>query len=243
MTKRDQLNRIEVLLSKLDAAVVVRDPGNARSAEQFEGLRKQIGLAAKNHRVHVSHLLSLADSIHKGASIELLSDRVNDFLLELGVERLNEVTHVELFEITESIDAETDGFEVIEPAIVEVLESGSINPIRLGKARKLVAPRTSVSGEVIEVVREVQENTGASTPPQPARPSPSLVVGISVFLVLVGFLLGRFVFNGSDSADSPSVVTTTVDLTESTEDTQTTSTTSITITPTTEAGGTQTTEG
>jgi hypothetical protein len=236
MSKRTQLNRIEVLLNKLEAAVVVRDPGNARSAEQFEGLRKQIGLAAKNHRVHVAHLLSLSDSIQRGASIELVSDRVSDFLSELGVQRLNEVTHVEVFEIVESVDAEIDGFEVIEPAVIEVLESGHINPIRLGKARKLNGPRPPETFEK----GETTQSSPVLTPARQEGLNVPVLTVISVLTLLVGFIFGRFVFDGSDSPSPPSVVSTTVASNESTNDSQTTSTT---VTSTTDNASSRTTEG
>ena len=76
MSKKSQLERIENLLNRLDSAVVVRDPGSARAAEAYDGLRKQITQSGKNHRIHTAHLLSLSDSLERGAGIELIRDRV-----------------------------------------------------------------------------------------------------------------------------------------------------------------------
>jgi hypothetical protein len=207
--------------------------------------------AAKNHRLHLSHLLGLYDSIQRGASIELVSNRVNDFLFEIGVQRLNEVTRVELFEILESVDAEIDGFEVIEPALFEVPESGGIIEHRRGKARKLNGPRPPETFEK----GETAQSTSVLTPARQESLNVPLRTGISVLLLLVGFIFGRFVFDGSDSTSPPTVVSTTVASNESTKNSQTTSTTvtsttvtsttvtSTTVTSTTENASPQTTKG
>jgi hypothetical protein len=207
MGNRNRLERVERLLERLDAAVVVRDPGNARSAEQFEGLRKQIALAAKNHRVHVAHLLSLSDSARKGASLELLSERIEDFLAELGVTRISEYLHPDLFDVVETVEGAADGIEVLEPAVVEKMESGELNRLQLGKVRKVVGPPIEVvpTVEPVEMARmSTSREDGVGKSPKAARQ-----VVLAVALLLIGLLMGRLVFGGSDAAeDSPSTTTT-----------------------------------
>jgi hypothetical protein len=212
MSRVERLARIEALLQRLDAAVVVRDPGNARAAEQFEGLRKQIALAAKNHRAHVGHLLSLSDSAKKGASAELLGERVDDFLAELGVMRISEYTYPELFEVVEEIEGNSDKTEILEPAVVERLESGEFNRLRLGKVRKTFGPQPEhpvvpkLEGETTrDEFSSVTVNVDSSAPPR-------LLLGIvAVALTLLGILLGRTVFDGSDQeVDSPPAASTVV---------------------------------
>jgi hypothetical protein len=236
MSKQEQLNRIENLLNRLDAAVVSRDPGNARSAEQFEGLRKQIGLAAKNHRVHVAHLLSLSDSIQRGATLELVKDRVNDFLNELGVRRLLEVNYEELFEIVEVIESDVNGYEVLEPAVIEELEGGNINPLRLGKAKKFVAPQP------VSTVEPLHEHPKEDSPEKQEIDSP--IVGtttrvapiiVAIALLLAGVLFGRFVLGESDSPTSPVDTTSLVGTSEpsTTEAKSTATSTSTSLLPAT----------
>jgi hypothetical protein len=208
MGNRNRLERVERLLERLDAAVVVRDPGNARSAEQFEGLRKQIALAAKNHRVHVAHLLSLSDSARKGASLELLSERIEDFLAELGVTRISEYLHPDLFDVVETVEGATDGIEVLEPAVVETMESGELNRLQLGKVRKVVGPPIEVvpTGEPVEMSRKsISREDGVGKSPKTARQ-----VVLAVALLLIGLLMGRLVFGGSDAAEDSPATTTTV---------------------------------
>lgn len=135
--KNDRLDRIEALLQRLDAAVVVRDPGNARSAEAFDGLRKLMIQSGTSRRSHVAHLLSLSDSIEREAPLELIRDRVNDFLLELGISRSTDVSRTDFFEV---IDGEGSGLECVVPAVVERLEDGRVNLVRHGKVRRVSAP-------------------------------------------------------------------------------------------------------
>lgn len=142
MPRREQLDRIERLLERLDAAVVVREPGNARSAEAFDGLRKQIIQSGKSHRSHVAHLLSLEDSIERGANVSLVRDRVGDFLRELGIERTTDVRMADWFEVVEGAGPL---LECIQPAVIERLDGNHVALVRLGKARALPTPEISVN--------------------------------------------------------------------------------------------------
>jgi hypothetical protein len=140
MRTRRYLERIENLLNRLDAAVVVRDLGNARSAEVFEGLRKTIIRSGKSHRSHIAHLLALQESLDRGATLNLIKNRVSDFLRELGVEKLTSLEMRDWFEI---VGGTGDGLELVEPAIVERLSDGSLLVLQLGKARRIDIPKES----------------------------------------------------------------------------------------------------
>lgn len=163
-TKR-YLEEIWMLLNKLDAAVVVRDPGNARSAEVFEGLRRTILQSGKSHRSHVAHLLALQESLERGATLDLIKNRVSDFLRELGVEKLTSLEIRENFEIVGGIG---DGLELVEPAIVERFSDGSFSVIQLGKAKRIEIPKESsvVSQEITMApdAERAQNTTDAGDP-------------------------------------------------------------------------------
>jgi hypothetical protein len=207
---KEQIHQIRLLLERLDAAVVVRDPGNARSAEAFDGLRKSILVSSKNHRTHIAHLLSLSDSLERGGSIELIRERVNDFLFELGVKRVSEPLHLEMFEIIEVIEGENDGFEVLEPAIVEQLENGEFSIIRLGKARRIQGP----TEKPIETIAEESAIQLPSTNNLIAKSNSTKWIQwfIAIALgLLVGLLLSTL-FDGSSSSDNPPDVTTPTEL-------------------------------
>lgn len=196
-----QLQEIRDLLLKLDAAVVVRDLGNARSADAYEGLRKQLNLAVKSHRSHVGHLVSLSDSLDRNADVELIRDRVNDFLQELGIKTIRDyVPH--LFDVVETIDGTEDGYEIIEPAIAEELEVGGPSPIRLGKVRKINGPILDTMPDPIPT--EIEEVSG-EIETQSVAPSP--IVGqvlLAIGSVVIGLLLGWVLFQSDgNSVDKP----------------------------------------
>ena len=202
MFKRSQLGRIENLLQRLDAAVVVRDPGSARAAEMYEGLRKQIIQSGKNHRMHLSHLIALQDSIERGADIELIRDRVNDYLIELGIQKTSDTSHIDSFEV---VEGEGSNFECIEPAIVEVLDDGSIRTHQLGKARR-------VPGPIVEPIELTQ--TEPTELLEPELPALNFFSGLKKFLLILivllgGIRLGMTLFDKSDAPENK-VSTTTI---------------------------------
>lgn len=202
MFKRSQLGRIENLLQRLDAAVVVRDPGSARAAEMYEGLRKQIIQSGKNHRMHLSHLIALHDSIERGADIELIRDRVNDYLIELGIQKTSDTSHIDSFEV---VEGEGSNFECIEPAIVEVLDDGSIRTHQLGKARR-------VPGPIVEPIELTQ--TEPTELLEPELPALNFFSGLKKFLLILivligGIRLGMTLFDKSDAPENK-VSTTTI---------------------------------
>lgn len=202
MSKRSQLSRIENLLQRLDAAVVVRDPGSVRAAEMYEGLRKQIIQSGKNHRMHLSHLIALQDSIERGADIDLIRDRVNDYLNELGIQKTSDTTHIDSFEV---IEGEGSNFECIEPAIIELLEDGSIRTHQLGKARR--AP-----GPIVEPSEQTQfEATESIAPELPELDFFSAFKKFFLILVVLlgGIRLGMTLFDKSDAPENK-VTTTTI---------------------------------
>lgn len=138
MRVKRQLEEVRRLLDKLEAAIVVRDPGNARSAEVFDGLRRTIIQSGKSHRSHIAHLLALQESLDRGAELELIRNRVADFLRELGIEKISNPEFREAFDV---VGGSGDGIEMIEPAIVEHMSDGSITIFQQGKVRRFEIPK------------------------------------------------------------------------------------------------------
>ena len=127
-----KLDEIRSLTERIEAALVVRDPGTARSAEAFEGLRKQVAAASRNRRVHLSHLVTLATDIEKGANLETISRRIEDLLRESGVGRTRDTAIAGAFDF----DGVGDDVVVHEHAWVDVLEDGSAIVLRQGRAER-----------------------------------------------------------------------------------------------------------
>lgn len=212
MTRHDRqlLEQIRELLIRLDAAVVVRDPGSARAAEAFDGLRNQINKAAKNRRTHQAHLLSLHDSLRRGAAMELIRDRVSDYLSELGLAETSDTGKLDLFDI---VEGEGEGIECLEPAWVETLENGAVSPVRLGKARRVPLPEaihpepephveeTSGFETASALATAAAEITVATVSDTPAGLSSKFVAAIGATCLVLGGIIGLAI--GGDDNSSP----------------------------------------
>jgi hypothetical protein len=166
---REQLDRMEVLLQRLDSAVVVRDLGSARAAEAFDGLRKSVIQASKSHRVHVAHLIALDESIRSGGTLDLVRLRVAEYLRELGIERLESPEILEAFDIVGDVDGD---IEVLEAAIVERGDEGRTSILRVGKARRTARPSVT-QGSRVDTATEVSEISSV-VPSSEGDPVPNL---------------------------------------------------------------------
>jgi hypothetical protein len=204
MSRRAQLLRIESLLNRLDSAVVVRDPGNTRSAEAYDGLRKQITQSGKNHRTHMAHLLSLSDSLERGADIDLIRDRVNDFMNEIGLQRTTDTSMEHVFEI---VEGDGSGLECIEPAVIELLDGGTYAPVRLGKARRIKGPEPviTVGHGIDEIGSELTNDVTGDFFQFPIWRA----LGVLTATLLLGIILGRTFFTGNSDAPTKEETTTT----------------------------------
>lgn len=238
MARHDQNQALMIemltLLNRIETALVVRDPGSKISADAYDGLRKMLLQSSKNRRIHVSHLLSLSDSLKREASIDQVRDRVNDFLLELGVSYWSDTSLTEVFDV---VEGDGTSLECIEPAVVEKLEDGRIVEVRRGTARRVPGPESeSVVAAESTVTTGPSEESGLAqsvsteqttvevtdVSPRNRRFVPMVVVAS----VIAGFLIGLVASSGSDN--SPITTTTTVAVS--------TSTTIDSSTTTTEAG-------
>ena len=161
----ERLVQIQALLERIDAALIVRDPGTTRSAEAFDGLRRQIAYAAKARRSHVSHLLALDESIRTGGNIDLIAARLKEYLRELGIERIYDTSLSEAFDIAGDRSGE---IEVVEPAVIEREEDGRVTVLRVGKAIRTVRPEPEP--ELVEVVSQEAPAEPVEAQPQTEEP-------------------------------------------------------------------------
>jgi hypothetical protein len=122
-------------LTRLETLLIVQDPKGPLSADAYDGLRKSVVHATQARRHHISHLISLRDSLERNASQELLSDRVSEFLNELGVSWIDDPKHAELF-VREGNpkDGEPGEWVCTRPAVVSQAETGELMLHRQGTA-------------------------------------------------------------------------------------------------------------
>lgn len=231
MSKRNQLRAIESLLERIDAAIVVRDLGNARSAEAFDGLRKSILMATKSRRTHISHLVSLDESIRNGGSLDLVKARLAEYLNELGIERLTDLRHLECFDVVGDSEGE---IEVLEPAVVERADDGKLIILRVGKAQRTFSPKVEQALDDQDPVLELLVEEAVEEAPTP-KPNNGLVLvrrRIAVLAVVVFVLIATVVARscGNSENELDPKETPTSDLPTSTAPTSTLPATTTTTT-------------
>lgn len=135
------LGDLRLSVERIDASLVVRDPGNVRSADAYDGLRKQIAVSAGDRRRLLVLLTELGEAIRRKEDHQSLQARFDEWSSQAGIGVLSEFN-------SEHFDyVETDGSEVemSQPAYVEI-ESG--RTIRRGVA----------SGPVLNQITEEVQN-------------------------------------------------------------------------------------
>lgn len=145
MSKRanQRLDELAEMVARIEAALVVRDPGNARSAEAYEGLRRTIIATGRDRRRHLAHLVAFAEAIDEGVTGDDLRRMVEQWCTEEGLERSSDTSRPELFRV---IDPGEGAIEVVTPAWVDVSVEGPPSVVRHGQAIR----RTNDSGAASE---------------------------------------------------------------------------------------------
>lgn len=94
------LDDIRTRLEKLEVILLVKDPGASRSAEAYEGLRRQISNAARSRGNHVAQLAEMDHLVATTDGSPVLGEQVRSWLAEAGVDRIDQVVDdPELFQV------------------------------------------------------------------------------------------------------------------------------------------------
>ncbi len=114
--RRDRLDDVHELLRRIDTALIVRDPGTARSAEAYEGLRRQVVAAASDRRKHLVQLTEFAEAVRRGDDHEALRSRVEEWLMQANIAVVTDPAVEGAFEI---VGEGTGGIHVHQPAYID----------------------------------------------------------------------------------------------------------------------------
>lgn len=128
--RSQQLDAIQELLFRIDAALVVRDPGTARSVDAYDGLRKQVTAAAGDRRRLLVMLSELAEALRLGQDSDQLQSKADEWMLQSGLVRVTDPSAEDAFEF---VGADTGEPLVSVPAYVDA-SSGFI--VRRGVAER-----------------------------------------------------------------------------------------------------------
>jgi hypothetical protein len=147
-----ELSETRELVRRLEVALVVRDPGNALSAQAYEGLRKTVVLSATERRSHASHLIQLLEAAQRGATLETMTHRIFDFLGEIGIHETSMDGPEEWYE-------DCDDTEMERPALVQESAEGLSQVWRPGRrvpAPVLAVEETSENEQVEEIDKNLE---------------------------------------------------------------------------------------
>lgn len=114
---RRELSEIKELVSSINTALIVREPGTALAADAYDGLRRQVSKATTERRAHLVELVRLLEAIDNGVSGDALRRLVEGWADQAGLSRLSDPTPPEAFEIIDDGDR-AGPLEVINPAWV-----------------------------------------------------------------------------------------------------------------------------
>ena len=134
---RASQGELKSLLDRIEVALLVRDPGSAKSAEAYDGLRKTVAASARDRRQHLVQLAELADAIEREATIETLRQRTAEWCAQAGLVRVDEFSDPEWFEIT---GGEGDVLVVDAPAWVDQAASSVVKRGLASRANTAPAP-------------------------------------------------------------------------------------------------------
>lgn len=87
-------------LDILELYLTVRDPGTAKAAEAYDGLRKLLIAANKGTQIHLAHLASLHKVAHSADSLAPIQSKVNEFMSQVGLVTVDDPGQVDLYQIT-----------------------------------------------------------------------------------------------------------------------------------------------
>jgi hypothetical protein len=119
MTKnREMLMELKAQVETLKTALIVMDPNVSTSADAYEGLRKQVVMAASDRRDRLVQLSQFSRAIRRGATINQLGDLVEQWMQQEDLAAVTEA-NPDLYDILEG-ETGVGELEVLSPAYVDL---------------------------------------------------------------------------------------------------------------------------
>lgn len=124
-----QLSGLDERLARIEDMLLLKDPGAARAAEAYDGLRRQVMGASAERTAHLVHLAQFDAALGAGESTGSLALLAADLLAQAGLERCADPAQADAFDID---PGDRNGeLRVVEPAYVEI-HTGRV--VRRGRA-------------------------------------------------------------------------------------------------------------
>ncbi|WP_062381173.1 hypothetical protein [Demequina pelophila] len=143
------VKKLEREVELIHTALVVRDPGTSMSSQAYEGLRKQVVASASARQAHVAQIAEIDAALQRGASLEDLGNLVDQWLLQAGVERVQDFGDPHAFESTipagEEAEVEVPAYRVT--ATGQLVRQGRLRAVKKSAPEPVVEPAPAVTVE------------------------------------------------------------------------------------------------
>jgi hypothetical protein len=150
---REMLMEVKAQLETLQTVLVVMDPKVSTSKDAYDGLRKQVAMAASSRQAHLVQLAQFSRALKRGASTDQLSSLVDEWMQQSGLVAVTD-PNPDLYEILDG-EAGTGRLEVISPAYVDP-QTGVL--VAQGQARWLASGSEASKNDVAEEQNETTEH-------------------------------------------------------------------------------------
>ena len=121
MRKKQLLEELLRRLDMLDAYLVIRDPGTARSADAYDGLRKLLIQSNKGSQIHLAHLAQIDYALSFESDAEVVRAKVGEAMEQVGLQRMDSTKTLqrtdEAFDVVAGDGPET---RVVTPAYIDI---------------------------------------------------------------------------------------------------------------------------
>lgn len=131
MRNRRLLEELIRKMDRVEVALIVRDPGTSLSAEAYDGLRKQVAVAARERQAHLVQLAILDETLRSTDDLDAARSVLSELMQQAGLKTVEDASHPEMYQI---VAGRGTSLEILSPAYVE---EGTGRLIRQGRARKV----------------------------------------------------------------------------------------------------------
>jgi hypothetical protein len=116
MKNRDLLNELLRRIDRMEVALIVRDPGTSLSADAYDGLRKQVAVAARERQAHLVQLALLAEAVRSTDDTAAITSILSEYMQQAGLGAVEDPSRPELYEV---VSGTGEDLEILSPAYVD----------------------------------------------------------------------------------------------------------------------------
>jgi hypothetical protein len=159
-------------LDLLELYLTVRDPGTAKAAEAYDGLRKLLINANKGTQVHLAHLAELHRVASAADSLDPVRAKLGEYMSQVGLHAVDAGSHRDFFEVT---GGSGTSLIVDSPAYVGLDGDGGVSLVMRGVAHyEDPSPEVAEPDSMSDALRSTGDVAHQSIDEQDAPPAESV---------------------------------------------------------------------